>query len=369
MFLCLLLLSLLCGFPAVSAPSQADSSTLPESTIRSRLEILSRISHSVYEGSPKVKTLVDETAAALHNDPRLIDLVTKFALIGHDSSILSIAINAKDERAQDKAITFLLSSSKDLQGLQDSKVLPLLARNGSSNAIALLMPTLRKESQTKNERTKLIKLLCLKKQSASLLLERLKRETSSEDLEIAKIAARTMRQTPWSDVRMGFEALNPDVGLSPTETKISRITDLMTRVGDPSSGRAIFRSPEFSCVNCHVAEDFGKDIGPGLSEIGKKLGKDALYDAILNPSSGISFDYEGWNLTLNSGDELTGIVLSRTETHWTLKNLLGQIEEIPLSEVFEKQKMSTSLMPNGLGLLLGEEKLVDLVSYLSTLGK
>ena len=361
----ILLLSLISD---LSAESPAP---LPEATIRTRLEVLSRIPDSLYQSSPRVKALVDETATALQKDPRLIDLVAKFALTNHSEAILEIARNEEATQIQDKAITFLLSrqNSVDSPNLSDRKLLPLLARNGSLEAISLLMPILREGDQKQVDRSQLIRTLCAKKNSATRLLQHLEQANTTKDRDIAQIAAKAMRQTPWDELRMRFESLNPNTTQASNEPQSLDISELMTRVGTPSSGRVVFRSPEFSCVNCHVAEGVGKDIGPGLSEIGKKLGKDALYDAILNPSSGISFDYEGWNLTLNSGDELTGIVLSRTETHWTLKNLLGQIQEIPLSEVFEKQKMSTSLMPNGLGLLLGEEKLVDLVSYLSTLGK
>src|SRR5690606_14799647 len=46
------------------------------------------------------------------------------------------------------------------------------------------------------------------------------------------------------------------------------------------------------CVACHKIGTEGIDFGPGLTEIGDKLSKEALFNSIINPSEGMGFGYE-----------------------------------------------------------------------------
>jgi putative heme-binding domain-containing protein len=354
----------------LSAASAGDQ--LKESTIRKRLEVFSRITPQIFSRSSKIQQLVSETTTALGEDPRAVKLIRQFNLKGYSSTILEIARNQLDAQVSDGAIAYLLANepadSPNLLEVKDEVILKLLARNGSARALTALMPALQDQEEPIEKRQALVRILCTKKTSASLFLKILQSEPENQNAELASAAVHALRQTPWSDIQLGFEAFIPNTS-APTNVEEFDLKTLVSMTGNIEAGRAVFRSPDHTCVNCHVAEDVGNDIGPGLSDIGKKLGKDALFESILNPSSGISFDYEGWNITLNSGDELTGIVLSKTESQWTIKNLLGQTVEVPVEEIFETQKMTLSLMPSGLGPFLGKDKLVDLVAYLSTLGK
>ncbi|MBT5704836.1 hypothetical protein N8766_04355 [bacterium] len=349
-----------------------DDARLKEATIQKRLEVFSRITTQIFSRSPKIQQLVSETATALGEDPRAIKLIRQFNLKGYSATLLKIARSQSDAQVSDEALSYLIANepadSPYLLEVNDEVTLKLLARNGSTRALDILTPTLLDQEEPIEDRQALVRILCTKKTSATLLLNLLQDEPAIQNVGLAKAAVQALRQTPWSDIQLGFEAFIPSTS-PPTIVEEFDLNKLISSSGNIEAGRAVFQSLEHTCVNCHVAENVGNDIGPGLSEIGKKLGKDALFEAILNPSSGISFDYEGWNITLNSGDELTGIVLSKTEAQWTIKNLLGQTVEVPVEEIFETQKMTTSLMPSGLGFLLGKDKLVDLVAYLSTLGK
>jgi len=52
---------------------------------------------------------------------------------------------------------------------------------------------------------------------------------------------------------------------------------------------------------------------PDLSEIGTKLGKDALLEAILEPSAGISFGFEAFDFALKDGDDAYGLIAARRQ--------------------------------------------------------
>jgi len=55
--------------------------------------------------------------------------------------------------------------------------------------------------------------------------------------------------------------------------------------------------------------DFG---ARSFGDLGRNWGKDALYEAILEPSAGISFGYEGWQIQLKNGDDAGGLIVSET---------------------------------------------------------
>jgi putative heme-binding domain-containing protein len=131
----------------------------------------------------------------------------------------------------------------------------------------------------------------------------------------------------------------------------------------------VFDSPTAACVNCHQVGGRGVDFGPNLSEIGDKLGKDALYESILDPNAGVSFGYEAWQLELESGDEAYGIIVSETEDEVAIKNAQAIVSRFPASQIVRRTKMDQSIMPAGLQMAMTPRELVDLVEYLATLKK
>jgi putative heme-binding domain-containing protein len=124
-----------------------------------------------------------------------------------------------------------------------------------------------------------------------------------------------------------------------------------------------------NCIGCHKIGDEGVDFGPALSEIGTKLAREAIYESILDPSSGIAFGFEQWQLELKNGDEATGIITSESPEEIVLKTQTGISTRYKKSELAKRTKSSLSIMPSGLQQAMSQQDLVDLVEYLSTLKK
>ena len=131
----------------------------------------------------------------------------------------------------------------------------------------------------------------------------------------------------------------------------------------------MFRRPEIACISCHQINGEGVDFGPKLSEIGAKLGKDALYDAILEPSAGISFGYEAWAITFKNGDEVLGLLASETEDEIAVKIQGGLVTKYKKASVAKRELLKQSIMPEGLAANLTPSELIDLVEYLASLKK
>jgi putative heme-binding domain-containing protein len=114
---------------------------------------------------------------------------------------------------------------------------------------------------------------------------------------------------------------------------------------------------------------FGKSVGPDLSEIGNKLTREAMFVAILDPSAGISHNYESYILQTDSGEVATGLLVSQTDDEIILKDSQGIERKFPREEVTEFKKQEKSLMPENLHHNFDEQGLIDVVEYMLSLKK
>jgi len=158
--------------------------------------------------------------------------------------------------------------------------------------------------------------------------------------------------------------------IEPPKTKNAKplppLAELVGRRGDPYRGRQVFFK-EGTCIKCHKVGGEGKEVGPDLSEIGGKLSREALYTSILDPSAGISHNYETHALVLEDGETPTGIIVSQTDEAITLKNAEAIVRTYPRDQIEQIIKQNVSIMPADLQQNLTVEQLVDLVEYLTTL--
>jgi len=134
--------------------------------------------------------------------------------------------------------------------------------------------------------------------------------------------------------------------------------------GDVAMGEAVF---DKYCITCHQVADRGINFGPNLSLIGDKMGKGELLSAIVYPSQGVGFGYEGYNIETSDGTKYAGFIESETELELTLRMMGGISKIFALKDIAKREPMEESLMTANLHQLLDESELTNLVSYLSSL--
>jgi putative heme-binding domain-containing protein len=146
------------------------------------------------------------------------------------------------------------------------------------------------------------------------------------------------------------------------------LAELVKRTGNSEAGKVLFET-KGTCVKCHIVNGQGKEVGPNLSEIGSKLSREALFVSILDPSAGVSHNFETSTVVTENGQQVTGIIVSDTAESIVVKTADAILRTIPRSEVEEVIKLKTSLMPNDLQRLLTGQELIDIVEYLTILKK
>ena len=99
------------------------------------------------------------------------------------------------------------------------------------------------------------------------------------------------------------------------------------------------------CSSCHRIGSTGNDIGPDLTLIKKKFDKQALMDAIVNPSAGIVFGYEAWTINTKDGKSQFGFLVADGKDAVVIKDLAGIHHTIPVQNISSRKKSEKSLMP------------------------
>jgi putative heme-binding domain-containing protein len=189
--------------------------------------------------------------------------------------------------------------------------------------------------------------------------------------DTAKLAVRAVRSAAREEPEL-VKALSAAGGINTPKRTFSpdELTAFLTEVsakGDPARGEAVFRNGQLSCLKCHAIAGAGGRVGPDLVSIGASAQADYLVQSILEPSAKIKENYH--SLTVVSDGIITsGVKVRETDTELVLRDAEDREVAIPIDTI-EARKEAGSIMPVGLADELTRGELVDLVRFLSELGK
>ena len=337
------------------------------------IEALSRLSKDQIHANPRLKTALDRVLEATQGTPQFVELVRQFEVQGQIAALVETAVRNPDSSYAADALRIALDGDgfttiqERLQGADVTEAINLINALGNlaeKRTVALVEPIVRDSTRDLALRKRAVRSLVQTRDSASALLGLALDGRLPKDLKLA--ATTELHQARWDDIKSEAARVLP-----PPQTQgdqfLPPIHELIKRTGEVARGEAIFATAEVSCINCHQVNGKGIDFGPNLSEIGAKLGKDALYEAIIDPSAGISFDYEAWQVNLKNGDEAFGLITSETVEEITVKTQNGISTRYKKVDVESRQKMTMSIMPVGLQQMLSVSELVHLVEYLASL--
>lgn len=138
--------------------------------------------------------------------------------------------------------------------------------------------------------------------------------------------------------------------------------------GDPVAGEAVYRRAQLQCLNCHAIGGAGGRVGPDLISIGASAQVDYLIESLIEPNKKVKENFHSLLVETDEGRVLSGIPVRKSERELVLRDAKGQEVVIPVERI-EQQREGRSLMPDGLVDSLTRDELVDLVRFLSELGK
>ena len=153
-----------------------------------------------------------------------------------------------------------------------------------------------------------------------------------------------------------------------TPEQIRRVADQTRQSADPHRGKAIYERKELACATCHQIRGKGGKVGPDLTSIGASAPIDYLVESLLLPSSKVKENYHSLTIITDDGKVLTGIPEKQSETEITLRLADDKTVNVAKSSI-DETKQGGSLMPTDVVDALPTQDLLDLVRYLSELGK
>ncbi|MEZ6093791.1 MAG: HEAT repeat domain-containing protein [Pirellulaceae bacterium] len=135
--------------------------------------------------------------------------------------------------------------------------------------------------------------------------------------------------------------------------------------GDAERGRTLFfERTELSCVRCHRIGLTGGNVGPNLSDVGKKRDREYLLRSIVEPNSEITEKFGTVVVADESGKTYSGIVHLENADVLRLITADGEFVTIEQEAILDR-RTGESAMPKDLINKLTPFELRDLVEFLS----
>ena len=361
---------LVCAMLVATAAEDGVADAVQAAKDRRVVETLLRLKGIKLDSNPKWKAAVRRHLRRIEGSPKYFELVERFGLRDESPQLLQLANAAKTPDATVNAVRLLLEFEQQAAIRQAFKQYPAQAPGlisslglaGGAEVLELLQPLVTDGSQSLAVRSASARAVGRNLKGQQFLLELVRRKDLARDLHFT--VADVLFASPAAAVRNEVARY---LKLPAAKGKpLPPVSELVKRRGDKQLGAQIFQM-RGTCAKCHKVRGAGKEVGPDLSEIGSKLSAQALYVSILDPSAGISHNYESYILVTAEGTVLTGVKVSDSATQITIKTAEAVQRTFKKEDLEEVIKQPTSLMPEDLQKNLSAKDLVDLVEYLKTL--
>jgi putative heme-binding domain-containing protein len=189
--------------------------------------------------------------------------------------------------------------------------------------------------------------------------------------DVAKLGLRYVNTTGRDDPAL-TSRLREAAGLNatakvPTPQEMAAILSEVASKGDPHRGEMVFRRSDTGCLQCHAIAGAGGQVGPDLRAIGASSPLDYIVESVLVPGKVIKEGYQTVIVATKKGDVFSGIKVKQGDGQMLIRDAQKE-HVIPLDQV-RKEREGGSLMPMGLADALTRQEFIDLVRFLSDLGK
>jgi putative membrane-bound dehydrogenase-like protein len=332
--------------------------------------ILHLLDYNSVSKSADAKLALKNVLASIPDTTEYLELVRRYHVNEENLKLLQLAlaktskdisVDAAELLLEQKGNALVWNAINNKDTSTTIKMLSSLARVGSTESISILQNVALSAKYLVPVRKYAAAQIGRSGGGEKKVLELLKNKKVPQDL-IPDIVY-GVRYAWEKTVRDEAESYLPESAKT-TAKKIPVLADIKSLTGDVNAGKTIYQS---KCMLCHQVGKEGSDFGPALTEIGSKYPAEGLLNAIVNPSAGIGFGYEGWELKMKDGSTLTGIIASKTETEIELKNAGGIRKRVKASDVVSKRELKQSLMTEGLYESMSNQDLANLLGYLSGL--
>lgn len=260
----------------------------------------------------------------------------------------------------------LTTSNEEALRILATKELAILAPQKAANSAVNI---LKKDNGA--DQHNLISIFLKNPKASSALAQALKGQTLPPLIASLALQRAGTSGLPPKDL---MAALKKAGNLKPMTQKLTpqQMEKMIARVkkeGDPHRGETIYRRSSMQCIACHAIGPVGSPIGPNLVSIGASAPIDYLITSMLNPNDKIKEGYHTTSVIEKNGDAHTGGLINEGREEVILRDFSGKQIRIARKDIKTVSISPVSMMPAGLTANLREDEFIDLIKFLSELGK
>jgi len=323
---------------------------------------------------PEAKAALLRHLETIRGSEQYLEIAEKFKLRECAGELLKLAAEETDSSLSVKAAAILIKLDErgllakaiaDTDPAKAARLVGVLGLSADASVNDLVAPLITNAELPVSVRNAAVTALGRNAPGQKLLLGMVEQNNLAADLRFA--AANVLLSSADDAIRTTAGkrlSLPAAAGGEP----LPPIAALIQRSGDAARGKELYATIG-TCAKCHKVKGEGKEVGPDLSEIGSKLSKEAMYVSILDPSAGVSVNYETWLARTLDGTTLSGVLVSQTDDAIELKTAEAILHKLKRDDLEALKKQTISLMPADLQRQLKAQDLVDVVEYLTTLKK
>ncbi|MBA4166436.1 MAG: c-type cytochrome [Chitinophagaceae bacterium] len=308
-----------------------------------------------------------------YGTPAYVQLVTQYQVKSEAPKLLQLAVDKSIAPIGSEALQLYmqLGNSPKLKDLLKSKgdtaksikLVEPLGTAGNGPAVAILQDLVLSPAYPTAVRMAAAADFGKSWSGNEWVMNLLKSNSVPENMKVPLIEGLKKGMRP--DMYERAQAYLPGAEKKTSETKNITANEILSVKAVAANGKRVFRQ---NCMVCHSVKGEGKDFGPKLTEIGDKLPKEALFEAVTSPSKSVGFGYETSEITMKDGSSFEGIISSKTENDLDVKFPGGTIQKFKRADIKSTKTIEKSMMPD-LHEAMKKQELADLIEYLSTLKK
>jgi len=183
-----------------------------------------------------------------------------------------------------------------------------------------------------------------------------------------KLAIAKAINHPDANIRVLYEKFVPEADRPKRLGSAMKADDILKLKGDPVRGEQVYNlSSAAQCNKCHQIKGVGKNLGPNLTQIGKKYEKAALLETIMDPSKAISHEYVTYVVETNDGQSFTGFIADKAAKQLTIRTADDKQIKVDAKNVDAVTPSPKSMMPELVLREVTAQDAADLLAYLMTL--
>jgi putative heme-binding domain-containing protein len=135
--------------------------------------------------------------------------------------------------------------------------------------------------------------------------------------------------------------------------------------GNPAAGKSLFEN-KGRCLTCHSVGKDGGNLGPDLSDVGRRRDLPYLEESLVRPEADVLIQFRALQVVAKDGQSVTGIRLNEDDLSIQIRDTNDDLRSFMKENIREIRRDKPALMPSYKSIFSRKE-MDDVLAYLNSL--